>query len=314
MLHCNRKENTVSLLVVGSIALDTIETPNDKAVDILGGSATFISSCARYFVQPVRLVGIVGSDFPKKYLDYLEKSRIDLEGLQIRNGEKTFRWGGKYDEHLSGRDTLFTELNAFETFDPVIPEAYRQSDYVCLGNIDPGLQLRVLDQIRDPKMIIGDTMNFWIEGKKDDLLKTIERLDVFILSDSEAQLLAGTKNLVEAGSKIIDMGSPTVVIKKGEHGALLMTKDAMFTAPAYPTARVYDPTGAGDAFAGGFLGWIAKTRDHSFDNLKRAVIYGNVMASFCIEKFSVDAIKDLSETDIEKRVKTIYELSQFEPV
>ncbi len=304
----------MSLLVVGSIALDTVETPNDKAVEILGGSATFISSCARYFVQPVRLVGIVGSDFPQEHLDYLKNCRIDLEGLQIRNGEKTFRWGGKYDEHLSGRDTLFTELNAFETFDPVIPEPYRQSDYVCLGNIDPGLQLRVLDQIRGPKMVVGDTMNFWIKGKKDELLKTIKRLDVFILSDSEAQMLSGTKNLFAAGSKIIEMGPPTVVIKKGEHGALLMTKDAMFTAPAYPIEAVYDPTGAGDAFAGGFLGWIAKTRDHSFENLKRAVIYGNVMASFCIEKFSVDAIRNLDETDISERVKTIHELSKFEPV
>jgi len=301
----------VSLLVVGSIALDTVETPFGKGEEILGGSATFIASCARYFIQPVRLVGIVGSDFPKNYLDFLKESNIDVEGLQIREGEKTFRWGGKYDEHLAGRDTLFTELNAFETFDPVIPDAYRQSDYVCLGNIDPGLQLRVLDQIKEPKMIIGDTMNFWIEGKKDDLLKTIERLDVFILSDSEAQMLAETKNLVKAGSKIIDMGPSAVVIKKGEHGALLITKDAMFTSPAYPIESVYDPTGAGDAFAGGFLGWIAKSDDRSFENMKRAVIYGNVMASFCIEKFSVDAIRNLELKDINDRVKTIHKLSQF---
>ncbi len=304
----------MSLLVVGSIALDTVETPRGKAVDILGGSATYISSCARYFVQPVRLVGIVGSDFPEDHLEYLKQSSIDLEGLQIREGEKTFRWGGKYDEHLSERDTLFTELNAFETFDPVIPEAYRQSDYVCLGNIDPGLQLRVLGQIKKPKMVIGDTMNFWIQGKKDELLKTVKRLDVFLLSDSEAQMLAGTKNLVKAGAKIIEMGPPVVVIKKGEHGALLMTGDEMFTAPAYPVESVYDPTGAGDAFAGGFLGWIAKTQEHSFENLKRAVIYGNVMASFCIEKFSVDAIKDLNGSDIENRVKTIRDLSQIETV
>lgn len=301
----------MSLLVVGSIALDTVETPSGKGKDILGGSATFISACARYFVQPVRLVGIVGSDFPEEYLNFLKESDIDLEGLQIRDGEKTFRWGGKYDEHLAGRDTLFTELNAFETFDPIIPDAYKQSDYVCLGNIDPGLQLRVLDQIKNPKMVIGDTMNFWIEGKKDDLLKTIKRLDVFILSDSEAQMLAGTKNLVKAGSKIIEMGPPVVVIKKGEHGALLISKDAMFTSPAYPIESVYDPTGAGDAFAGGFLGWIAKSGDRSFENMKRAVTYGNVMASFCIERFSVDAVKDLQLKDINDRVKTIHQLSQF---
>jgi len=302
----------VSLLVVGSIALDTVETPYGKKEEILGGSATYISACARYFVQPVRLVGIVGSDFPKKYMDFLKDSNIDLEGLQIREGEKTFRWGGKYDEHLAGRETTFTELNAFETFDPVIPEAYKKSDYVCLGNILPSLQLRVLDQIKDPRMVIGDTMNFWIEGMKDDLLKTIKRLDVFILSDSEAQMLAETKNLVKAGLKIIDMGPPAVVIKKGEHGALLMTKDNMFTAPAYPITSVYDPTGAGDAFAGGFLGWIAKSKDDSFENLKRAVIYGNVMASFCIEKFSIDAIRSLNGSDIDERIKKIHEVSQFE--
>jgi sugar/nucleoside kinase (ribokinase family) len=303
----------VSLLVVGSIALDTIETPHGKVVDILGGSATFISSCARYFVHPVRIVGIVGSDFPKEYIRYFEESRIDVEGLQIRRGEKTFRWGGKYDEHLGGRDTLFTELNAFETFDPVIPQAYRRSDYVCLGNIDPGLQLRVLDQIEDPKMVVGDTMNFWIDGKREELLKTIKRLSVFILSDSEAQMLAGTKNIVDAGDKILNMGPPVVVVKKGENGALLLTREAKFVAPAYPLGAVYDPTGAGDAFAGGFLGWIARSGDHSFENLKRAVIYGNVMASFCIEKFSVDAITHLEASDINKRIKSIYELSQFQP-
>lgn len=304
----------MSLLVVGSIALDTVETPREKAVNTLGGSATYISSCARYFVRPVRLVGIVGSDFPEDHLRYLKQSGIDLGGLQIRHGEKTFRWGGKYDENLSDRETLFTELNAFETFDPVIPEAYRESDYVCLGNIDPGLQLRVLDQIRNPKMVIGDTMNFWIQGKKDELLKTIQRLDIFILNDSEAQMLAGTNNLVNAGSEIIKMGPPVVVIKKGEHGALLMSGDEMFTAPAFPVETVHDPTGAGDAFAGGFLGWIAKSREHSFENLKRAVIYGNVMASFCIEKFSIDAIKELTADDIESRVKTIRDTLNIETV
>ncbi len=302
----------MSLLVVGSIALDTVETPYGRGDDILGGSATFIASCARYFMEPVRLVGIVGSDFPEQYIKFLTECNIDLEGLQIREGEKTFRWGGRYDEHLSGRETLFTELNAFQTFDPVIPEAYRESKYVCLGNIDPGLQLRVLDQIRNPKLVVGDTMNFWIAGQKDTLLKTIKRLDVFILSDSEAQMLAGTKNLVKAGHRIIEMGPPVVIIKKGEHGALLMTKDELFTAPAYPLKSVFDPTGAGDAFAGGFLGWIGKTDDTSFENLKRAVVYGNVMASFCIEKFSVDAIKNIHIDDIRNRAETIRKISQFD--
>jgi sugar/nucleoside kinase (ribokinase family) len=301
----------VSILVVGSIALDTIETPHGKADNILGGSATFISACARYFVRPVRMVGVVGSDFPAAYLDYLKKCDIDLDGLQIREGEKTFRWGGRYDEHLAGRDTLFTELNAFETFDPVIPEAYRQSDYVCLGNIDPTLQLRVLEQIERPKMVVGDTMNFWITGKSKELRETIKQLDVLFISDSEAQLLTGIKNLVAAGRQILGMGPRVLVIKKGEHGALLMANDFLFTAPAFPIETLHDPTGAGDAFAGGFLGWIAKTDDQSAENLKRAVIYGNVMASFCIEKFSVDAIKNLTESDIRDRARTIHKLAQF---
>jgi sugar/nucleoside kinase (ribokinase family) len=301
----------VSILVVGSIALDTIETPHGKADNILGGSATFIAACARYFVQPVRMVGVVGSDFPAAYLEYLKKSDINLDGLQIREGEKTFRWGGRYDEHLAGRDTLFTELNAFETFDPIIPEAYRRSDYVCLGNIDPTLQLRVLEQIERPKMVVGDTMNFWITGKNKELRETIQQLDVLFISDSEAQLLTGIKNLVAAGRQILGMGPRVIIIKKGEHGALLMTNDFLFTAPAFPIETLHDPTGAGDAFAGGFLGWIAKTDDQSPENLKRAVIYGNVMASFCIEKFSVDAIKNLTESDIRDRARTIYQLAHF---
>jgi sugar/nucleoside kinase (ribokinase family) len=257
------------------------------------------------------MVGVVGSDFPAAYLEYLKKSDIDLDGLQIREGEKTFRWGGRYDEHLAGRDTLFTELNAFETFDPVIPEAYRQSDYVCLGNIDPTLQLRVLEQIERPKMVVGDTMNFWITGKSKELRETIKQLDVLFISDSEAQLLTGIKNLVAAGRQILGMGPRVLVIKKGEHGALLMANDFLFTAPAFPIETLHDPTGAGDAFAGGFLGWIAKTDDQSAENLKRAVIYGNVMASFCIEKFSVDAIKNLTESDIRDRARTIHKLAQF---
>jgi sugar/nucleoside kinase (ribokinase family) len=303
----------VSLLVVGSIALDTIETPYGNVSEIMGGSATYIAACARYFVRPVRLVGIVGSDFPERDLDYLRMSGIDTEGLQVRSGEKTFRWGGRYDEHLGGRETLFTELNAFADFDPVIPESYVKSDYVCLGNIDPLLQMRVLDQIENPAMVVGDTMNFWIEGMKDELRRTISRLDVFILSDSEARMLTGYKNLIQAGTKILGMGPSAVVIKKGEHGALLMTPDTMFVAPAYPLDAVCDPTGAGDAFAGGFLGWIAKTDDRSTDNLKRAVIYGNVMASFAIEKFGIDAVRELNESDIDSRVGVIHELTKFEP-
>ncbi len=301
----------MSLLVVGSIGLDTVETPHGRVEDVLGGSATFISCCARYFVDSVRLVGVVGSDFPDRYLDFFKKQNIDITGLQIVSDGKTFRWGGRYDEHLYNRVTLFTELNAFEAFNPVIPEEHRQSTYVCLGNIDPVLQSRVLDQISTPELVIGDTMNFWITGKIDALLDTMKRLDVLILSDSEAELLTQSKNLIQAGRKILRLGPRAVVIKKGEHGALLFTEDSVFSAPAYPLEEVYDPTGAGDAFAGGFIGFLAKSRDRSVANLKRAVIYGNVMASFCIEQFSTDGISGLSDSRIEERVAVLRYLSNF---
>jgi sugar/nucleoside kinase (ribokinase family) len=301
----------VSLLVVGSIGLDTIETPLGRAEEILGGSATFIATCARYFVNPVRLVGVVGSDFPEKYITLLRDQQIDLAGLQVVENGKTFRWGGRYDEHLYGRDTLFTELNAFETFDPVIPEAYRRSEYVCLGNIDPVLQLRVLDQIEKPRLVIGDTMNFWITGKNSELRATLMRLDILIVSDSEAHLLSGTKNLISAGKEILEMGPKAVIIKKGEHGALLFTDSTVFSAPAYPIEDVYDPTGAGDAFAGGFIGYLARTGDLSTIHLKKAVIYGNVMASFCIQRFSVEGLSNLTDALIQQRVEAIRDLTKF---
>jgi sugar/nucleoside kinase (ribokinase family) len=301
----------VSLLVVGSIGLDTIETPLGRAEEILGGSATFISTCARYFVSPVRLVGVVGGDFPEKYMQYLKEQEIDLAGLQIVKDGKTFRWGGKYDEHLYGRDTLFTELNAFETFNPIIPDAYRRSEYVCLGNIDPVLQLRVLDQIEQPRLVVGDTMNFWITGKNTELRATLKRLDVLILSDSEAHMLSGTRNLIAAGKEILKMGPRAIVIKKGEHGAVLFSDGIIYNAPAYPLEEVYDPTGAGDAFAGGFIGYLAKAGSLSPSDLKRAVLYGNVMASFCIQRFSIDGLNHLTESLIHERFEAIRELTAF---
>jgi len=262
----------VGLLVVGSLGLDTVCTPFDKIEDALGGSATYISLAASYFSGPVQMVGVIGSDFPKQYLDLLTNHKIDTEGLKTIDGGKTFRWGGKYHYDLNVRDTLFTELNVFENFDPVIPDNYRKSKYVCLGNIDPTLQLKVLDQLLDPQFIVCDTMNYWIEGQRDELLKLLERVHVLVINDSETRLLANEPNLIKASKIITDMGPHTLIIKKGEHGAMLFTNDTIFSAPAYPMEMIFDPTGAGDSFAGGFTGYLFKTRDLSPNNLKCAVI------------------------------------------
>ncbi|MDP2208240.1 MAG: PfkB family carbohydrate kinase [Bacteroidota bacterium] len=302
----------MSLLVVGSLALDTIETPFGKAEEVLGGSSVYISVSASYFVEPVRLVGVVGSDFPKSAIEFLENKNIDLAGLQIIDTGKTFRWGGKYHYDLNVRDTLYTHLNVFEHFKPVIPESYKKSSYVCLGNIDPVLQQCVIEQIQNPRLVIGDTMNFWINGKRKELLKAIEMMDVLVLNDSEARLLSNEPNLIRAAKIIMKMGPRIVIIKKGEHGALLITEKTIFSAPAYPLENINDPTGAGDAFAGGFIGWIAKTDDLSDENLKRAVVYGSTLASFCVEKFSIERIKDLSHLEIKDRFLEFRALSHFE--
>lgn len=302
----------MSLLVVGSLALDTIETPFGKVEDVLGGSAVYISVSASYFAEPVRLVGVVGSDFPKSAIEFLENKNVDLEGLQIINAGKTFRWGGKYHYDLNVRDTLYTHLNVFEHFKPVIPETYKKSSYVCLGNIDPVLQKCVIEQIQNPRLVIGDTMNFWINGKRKELLDALKLMDVLILNDSEARLLSNEPNLIRAAKLIMKMGPKIVIIKKGEHGATLITDKTIFSAPAYPLENINDPTGAGDAFAGGFIGWIAKTDDLSEENLKRAVIYGSTLASFCVEKFSIERIKDLNHLEIKDRFLEFRALSHFE--
>jgi len=302
----------VSLLVVGSLGIDTIETPFGRVENVLGGSATYISTAASYFAPPVRLVGVVGDDFPGEYLQFLENREIDLEGLQIDQGGKTFRWGGKYHYDLNSRDTLFTELNVFEKFTPIIPESYRKTTYVCLGNIDPDLQRKVLEQISRPRLVVGDTMNFWISGKMDSLRKTLKLLDVLILNDAEAREMTREANLVKAAKSIIRMGPKTVVIKKGEHGAMMVTEQTIFSAPAYPLETINDPTGAGDAFAGGFVGWIARTDDLSESNMKRAVIYGSTLASFCVERFSLDRFKDLTYLEIQDRFREFRELSRFD--
>ena len=302
----------MSLLVVGSVALDTIETPFGRADDALGGSATYISTAASYLYAPVRVVGVVGGDFPRKDIEFLESRTIDLEGLQVVESGKTFRWGGRYHYDLNVRDTLYTQLNVFEAFNPVVPDTYRKSRYVCLGNIDPVLQRRVIEQVVNPAMVVGDTMNFWIERKNKELRETLRHVNVFIINDAEARLMSQEPNLIRAAKLIIEMGPQVVIIKKGEHGALLVTEKCIFAAPAYPLENIHDPTGAGDAFAGGFAGWIAKTDDLSEDNLKRAVIYGSTLASFCVEKFSVEGLRELSYLQIQDRFREFRELSRFD--
>jgi len=301
----------LGLLVVGSLALDTIITPFDKVEDALGGSATYISLAASYFAGPVKLVAVIGSDFPEKYISLLEEHNVDLEGMKIEQG-KTFRWGGKYQYDLNVRDTLFTELNVFESFNPIIPENFRKSKYVCLGNIDPVLQLKVLDQMSEPQFVVCDTMNFWIEGKRDDLLKLLEQVHVLIINDSEARLLANEPNLIKASRMIRDLGPQSLIIKKGEHGAMLFTDDTIFSAPAYPMETIYDPTGAGDTFAGGFIGYLFKSRDLSPNNLRCAVIYGSSMASFCVEEFSTKGIENLSFLQIQDRYREFLNISRID--
>ncbi len=303
----------MSLLVVGSIALDTIETPFGRADMVAGGSAVYISAAASYFTAPIRLVGVVGDDFPKSELEYLKSRGVDLEGLQVVKGGKTFHWSGRYHYDLNQRDTLDTQLNVFEKFDPVIPASYRKSRYVLLGNIDPVLQRRVIESLdAKPDLVICDTMNFWIEGKRDELLKTLKVVDVIIVNDSEARLLSSEPNLVKAAKKIMMMGPRVVIIKKGEHGALLFTSDTVFSAPAFPLEFIYDPTGAGDTFAGGFIGHIVRTEDVSDENLKRAVIYGSVLASFSVARFGIEALKELSDIEIMGRYRDFIDLSRFE--
>jgi len=302
----------LSLLVVGSVALDSVETPFDKVDDALGGSATYISLAASYFSTPIALVGVVGDDFPKQYSEMLGQHNVDLEGLQIIEGEKTFRWGGKYHYDLNVRDTLFTELNAFENFNPILPDRYKKSRYICLGNIDPILQMRVLEQVSDPKFVVCDTMNLWINLMKMDLIKLLKKVHVFILNDSEARMLTEEPNLIKAAKLIRQMGPEILIIKKGEHGAMLFTQDTIFSAPAYPMEIIFDPTGAGDSFAGGFTGYLHKTMDLSPENIKRAVIYGSTMASFCVEKFSTKGLEDLSYLQIQDRFREFRKISSFD--
>lgn len=302
----------MGLLIVGSIGLDDIETPFDKIQNALGGSTTYISLAASYFTGPVSIVGVVGDDFPKEHIKMLEDHDIILDGLQIVDGAKTFRYGCKYHYDLNNRESLYTHLNVFENFNPIIPEKNKKDKFVILGNIAPKLQMNVLDQLDNPKFVVCDTMNFWIDGAYEDLLEVLKRVDVLIINDSEARLLSKEPNLIKSAKIISAMGPKYLIIKKGEHGALLFGEDTVFSAPAYPMENIFDPTGAGDAFAGGFTGYLHKNMDLSFDNLKRAVIYGSIMASFCVEKFSTKGLEDLSFLEIKNRFIEFRELSNFD--
>ncbi|MCG8341313.1 MAG: PfkB family carbohydrate kinase [Chlorobiales bacterium] len=302
----------MSILVVGSLAFDDIETPFGRSDNTLGGSSTYIALSSSYFSDEIKLVGVVGNDFEDDHFRLLHNNGIDTKGIQVIEDGKTFRWSGRYHYDMNTRDTLDTQLNVFADFNPHIPAPYRESKYVCLGNIDPELQMKVLDQVSNPELVILDTMNFWIEGKPEKLKKTLERVDIFILNDSEARLLSGDPNLVKSARIIRNMGPKTLIIKKGEHGALLFTDNGIFAAPAYPLESIYDPTGAGDTFAGGFLGHLARAGELNDRELRKAVLYGSAMASFCVEKFGTEKLANLELLEIEDRYQSFLELSKIE--
>jgi sugar/nucleoside kinase (ribokinase family) len=302
----------MSLVAVGTVAFDDIETPSGRAERVVGGACTYISLAASYFVNPVQVVSVVGDDFPTSVLDDLKTRGIDLDGLQIKVGEKSFFWAGKYHKDLNTRDTLDTQLNVLANFEPVLPASYRKPKVLMLGNLVPKIQMDVLDQLDErPHLVVLDTMNFWMDIAMDDLKAVLKRIDVLTINDEEARQLSGEHALVKAAAVIHAMGPKYLVIKKGEHGALLFHNGLMFYAPALPLEEVTDPTGAGDTFAGGFTGWLAKTDDYSFENLKRAVIYGSAMASFCVEQFSIDALKGLTQDMIRDRVQQFADIVHF---
>ena len=301
------------LVIVGTVAFDAIETPFGKTDKILGGAATFIGLAASHFSIDSAAVSVVGGDFPQEYLNLLANRNIDISGIEIVKEGKTFFWSGRYHNDMNSRDTLVTELNTLADFNPVVPPNYKDAEVVMLGNLHPLVQSSVLDQMTSkPKLVILDTMNFWMDCALDDLLNVIKRIDVITINDEEARQLTGEYSLVVAARKIHEMGPKYVVIKKGEHGALLFNDDHVFYAPALPLEEGFDPTGAGDTFAGGFAGYIAKTGDTSFENMKNAVIYGSTLASFCVEKFGTERMQNLSGEEVHKRLAQFKQLTQFE--
>ncbi len=301
------------LVIVGTVAFDAIETPFGKTDKILGGAGTFIGLAASQFNVDSTVVSIVGGDFPQEYLDLLTNNNIDTSGIEIVKDGKTFFWSGLYHNDMNSRDTLVTELNVLADFKPVVPESYRDAEVVMLGNLHPSTQMSVLNQMnKRPKMVVLDTMNFWMDTALEDLHNVMKHIDVITINDEEARQLTNEYSLVVAARKIHEMGPKYVVIKKGEHGALLFHDDSVFYAPALPLEEVFDPTGAGDTFAGGFTGYLAKTEDYSFENMKNAVIYGSTLASFCVEKFGTERMQELSKEDVMKRLQQFKNLTQFE--
>ena len=303
----------MSLLAVGTVAFDAIETPFGKTDKIVGGAATYICLSASYFTKNINLVSVVGEDFPNESIKMLQNHGVNTNGLQVKMGEKTFFWSGKYHNDMNSRDTLDTQLNVLETFDPVIPEAYQNCEFLMLGNLVPAVQRKVIMSLKNrPKLIVMDTMNFWMDIAMDELLKTIAMVDVLTINDAEARQLSGEYSLVKAAQKILKMGPKYLIIKKGEHGALLFNDKQVFFAPALPLEDVFDPTGAGDTFAGGFIGYLADTKDISFDNMKRAIIFASAMASFCVEKFGTERLVDLGREELDNRVQDFINLVQFD--
>jgi sugar/nucleoside kinase (ribokinase family) len=300
----------MSLVVVGSVALDSVETPFGRRESVLGGSGTYFSTSASFF-GPVRLVAVVGEDFPEEHVRFLDSRGVDLAGLVRRPGE-TFRWKGRYEYDLNTAHTLETQLNVFAHFEPRLPEAWRDSEWVFLGNIDPDLQRAVLAQVRRPKLVAADTMNFWIDSRRESLLETLKRVDLLFVNDAEARQLAGEANLVKAARAILSLGPRALVVKRGEHGALFFSGAEVFAAVAYPLPSVFDPTGAGDSFAGGFMGYLARTGRHDPAAMRRAIVVGSVLASFAVEEFSVDRLRDLAPREIRFRYAELRRLTHFD--
>lgn len=295
------------------MAFDAIETPFGKSDKIIGGAATYIAWSASNFTQPIHQVSVVGGDFPESELNALKERGVDIEGVQIKKEEKSFFWSGKYHLDMNTRDTLDTQLNVLADFDPVLPESYKNADFLMLGNLLPAVQLKVISQLnKKPKLTVMDTMNFWMDTALEDLKKVIAQVDVLMVNDSEARQLSGEYSLVKAARSIMNMGPKYLVIKKGEHGALLFHEQHVFFAPALPLEDVFDPTGAGDTFAGGFIGYIAQTKDISFDNMKNGIIIGSAMASFCVEKFGTTRLKEITKADIDERIREFVQLVNFE--
>jgi len=303
----------MSLVVIGTVAFDAIETPFGKTDKIVGGAATYASLAASYFYDKVKIVAVIGDDFAQENIDIFQQHQIDIEGLQIKAGEKSFFWSGRYHNDMNSRDTLITELNVLADFDPIIPEAYQDCEYLMLGNLTPQVQQTVINRLhKRPKLIVMDTMNFWMNIALDDLLQTLKMVDVLTINDEEARQLSGEYSLVKAARKILTMGPKYLIIKKGEHGALLFHNDLVFSTPALPLADVFDPTGAGDTFAGGFIGYLAKVGDVNFHHMKNAIIYGSALASFCVEKFGTEKLLHLTPKEINDRIQQFIELSRFE--